>query len=94
MPIPSIVIERLAGTVHERGAQQNVADVLRPLGVRPPVVFQRFFARFIGPFRSKRTGFELLDTIDGYENIVTSTLVCRAEHGFPEPMLVECRIYN
>ena len=47
-----------------------------------------FCEKYEGPFWSKKLGLEMLDAIEGVENICTATELCRSLYGFPSQYAV------
>jgi hypothetical protein len=80
--------EKLSATVFRRTDEAAVLGAFSRLGASLPDSFIEFFKRYVGPFGSRRTGFELLDVCEGNPTIVTSTLECRSRFGWPEHLVV------
>jgi hypothetical protein len=86
--LPEIVVHRLMDPVFQRKDTEVVTDVLESLGVNPGQIFTEFYTRYVGPFGSKNTGFELLDMASDDENIKSNTELCRTRFSFPRRYLV------
>jgi SMI1 / KNR4 family (SUKH-1) len=88
MALPQEVVRALAGTVYRRVTPERVREALSSLRTQLPEGFRTFFERYQGPFGSSTTGFQLLDLFEGPDTIISSTEVCRQEHGFLDRHLV------
>jgi hypothetical protein len=88
MAIPSNVESKLSDAVWSRSRDSEIADALAELGVSSNSEFASFYAKYWGPFRSNRTGVELLDIVEQEESVLTNTRTVREEYGFPKQFVV------
>ncbi|MFI8618504.1 hypothetical protein ACIGHN_23670 [Acidovorax sp. NPDC077693] len=85
--IPEIVNSKLIDARYVRNYSNLVGNQLRMLGVTHELL-QSFYEKYVGPFWSERIGCELLDIVEGADNISAMTLVCRDEFNFFSKYLV------
>jgi hypothetical protein len=88
MAIPLSVESKLSDAVWARSRDSEIANALAELGVSPESEFAAFYSRYWGPFRSNRTGVELLDIVEQEESVLTNTRTVREEYGFPNQFIV------
>lgn len=85
--LPTSVETALADPAYARGNPSVVATALARLGCSASKTFRDFYERYAGPFAGTG-GYELLDVVDGPENVATETEAVRSQHDFPARYLV------
>lgn len=86
--LPDRLDEVLGEEIYKREDRNLVKDALIRLDVDASDTFQEFYNQYAGPFWEEFVPFELLDMVDEENNIESSTLISRKEHGFPKQYLV------
>ncbi len=86
--LPNRLDEVLGEEMYKREERNLVKDALIRLDVDASDTFQEFYNQYAGPFWEEFVPFELLDMVDEENNIESSTLISRKEHGFPKQYLV------
>jgi len=74
--------------IYKRQNPNLVQNALIRLGVEASEDFKEFYKQYAGPFWEENIPFELLDLVDGENNIESYTLIVRKEYGFPKQFLV------
>lgn len=85
--IPEIVENALGEPIYERTSPELVARTLSDLGTTHQLL-KSFFERFEGSFWSEHLGYEMLDLLEGEENVRLATEQCRQQFGFPDNFLI------
>lgn len=88
MAIPVKVKQKLSDQVWKRSNQSGLGNGFLELGIPSSDPFREFYSSFQGPFRSDKSGYELLDVIDQEESIVANTRVVREEFKFPRRYVI------
>ncbi len=85
--LPRSVETALADPAYARANSSVVSAALEALGCTGSKVFRAFYERYAGPFAGIG-GYELLDVVDGPENVTTQTEAVRRQYRVPARYLV------
>lgn len=86
--LPNRLTEVLENERYAREDPTLVGNALKRLGVDSSDTFKAFYHHYEGPFWEEHVPFELLDLVDGENNIESYTLISRQEHGFLNHFLI------
>jgi len=86
--LPYKLNEVIGGEIYKREDKNEITVFLEKLEVKVSDTFKEFYELYEGPFWEEHVHFELLDIVEDLNNIESSTLISRNEHGFPDKYLV------
>lgn len=86
--LPKGLEEILNDTIYSRNNREDVIKAIKELDISPSKEFIEFYITYAGPFWEETLGIELMDIIEGNNNILKSTKICRNEYGFNKKYLV------